>query len=141
MYHSNELIHFTFCQFVPWSPRTSITFLFAPGEENPCKRVYFRKKNSDPRGANEGYDRVQYICLNTSVFDKENLASRLYDKMDFSFSIVIFPYFSVAVFLRHLHTEFLSLNQSVMLKPVSNTKTLIEGNCSPVNCWHRVVAK
>lgn len=97
MYHSNELIHFTFCQFVRWSPRTSITSLFAPGKENPCKRVYFRNKNSDPRGANERYERVQYIYLNIFVFDKENLASRLYDKMDFSFSIVIFPLFSRSI--------------------------------------------
>ena len=119
---------------------TSITSLFAPGEENPCKRVYFRNKNSDPRGANERYDGVQYICLNTYVLDKENLASRLYDKMDFSFSIVIFPFLSRSIPSAPAY-GVLSLNQSVMLKPVSNTKTLIEGNCSPVNCWHRVVAK
>ena len=61
-------------------------------------------------------------------------------------STSIFPYltfhFRVAIILRQLHTKFMSLNKSVVLEPIANIKTLLlERNCSPINCCHRVIAK
>ena len=52
-------------------------------------------------------------------------------------------HFCAAIFFRHLQSKSYYVSTlSVMLEPVANIKTLlIEGSCSPINCFHRVIAK
>ena len=66
--------------------------------------VNLKLKNTTESSTSAAY-LVCYHCI-----EKGKLVTRLYDKRDdFNFPIVNFPVL-VAIFLRHLHTEFVSLN-------------------------------
>ena len=70
------------------------------------------------------------------------LVKRLFEKRaDFNFPIVNFPYMSSNVPSAPAYGVY-EFQLVWYAEPVANIKTLlIEGSCSPINCYHRVIAK